>query len=74
MNGLLMTSKEEQLPIEIMYLSKSGEITHRTVVVKDIQPDYIKGYCFLKQQPRLFKRSNILSASKKINRKGVYYA
>lgn len=73
MNGLLLTSKEEKMPIEIMYISNKGEISHRTILVKDIQPDYIKGYCLTKKQPRLFKRSNILSAAKKRDR-GVNYA
>lgn len=74
MNGLLLTSKEEQMPIELLYISGKGEITHRTVIVKDIQVDYIQTYCLLKRQPRLFKRSNILSAAKKRNRQGVNYA
>ncbi|PAD67131.1 hypothetical protein CHH83_20600 [Bacillus sp. 7586-K] len=74
MNRLLLTSKEEKMPIEIMYISSKGEISHRTILVKDILPDYIKGFCLIKQQPRIFKRSNILSAAKKRDRKGVNYA
>lgn len=34
MNGLLLASKEEQMPIELMYISRKGDITHRTVIVK----------------------------------------
>ncbi|MBO1515072.1 hypothetical protein [Metabacillus bambusae] len=64
MTGLLFTSKEDQMPIELMYISGKGDITHRTVIVRDIQDDYIKAFCLTKQQPRLFKRSNILSAAK----------
>ncbi len=69
--GLLLTSKEEHMPIDI---SSKGEISHRMILVKDIQPDYIKGYCLTKKHPRLFKRSNILSAAKKNYRKGGNYA
>ncbi|KIL72503.1 hypothetical protein [Bacillus badius] len=69
MNGLLLTSKEEKLPIELMYLSDQGEISHRLVIITQIQKDYIKAYCFYKKQPRTFKRANILAASKP--RKGV---
>jgi len=69
MNGLLLTSKKEKLPIELMYLSKQGDISHRLVIVREIQKDYIKAYCFYKKQPRTFKRANILAAAKP--RKGV---
>ncbi|MFC0271143.1 hypothetical protein ACFFIX_06715 [Metabacillus herbersteinensis] len=64
MNGLLLTSKEEQMPIEIMYMSNKGEISHRKVIVKGIQEDTIRGYCLTRRQTRLFKRSNILSAAR----------
>lgn len=64
MNGLLKTSIEEKIPIEIMYISNKGNISHRTIIVKEIQSEYIKAYCLSKQQPRLFNLSNILSAAK----------
>lgn len=74
MNGLLKTSKEEKMPIEIMYISNKGDISHRTIIVKDIQNEYIKAICLSKQQPRIFNKSNILSAAKQRYRKGVNYA
>jgi hypothetical protein len=74
MNGLFEKSLEEKLPLEIMYLSNKGEITHRTVIVNDIQEDYIKVFCLSKRQPRIFKRSNILSTAKPRIRKGAIYA
>jgi hypothetical protein len=33
MNGLLLTSKEEKMPIELMYMSEDGKITYRRVIV-----------------------------------------
>jgi len=74
MIGLLLTSKEDRLPIDIMYISSKGEITQRTIIVKNINEESISAYCLTKQQPRLFKLSNILSAAKQRNRKGVNYA
>ena len=74
MYRLLQTSKEEKMPIELMYLSTKGEITHRTILVKDIQENVIHAYCLLKQQPRIFKRSNILSVAHHRARRGVRYA
>lgn len=74
MNGLLQRSKEEKFPVEIIYLSNTGEITQRTIIVKEIQNEYIKAFCLLKQQPRLFNRSNILSAAKRRIKNNVHYA
>jgi predicted DNA-binding transcriptional regulator YafY len=73
-NGLFETSKEEQMPIEIIYISGKGKITHRTIVVKEVQSEYIKAFCLIKQQPRIFKRSNILSAAKPRVRYKLNYA
>lgn len=73
MNGLLKTSREDKIPIEVMYISNKGEISHRTIIVKEIQNKYIKAYCFTKQQPRIFNLSNILSTGKLRVRKKVNY-
>ncbi|MCM3413499.1 hypothetical protein [Metabacillus litoralis] len=74
MKGLFRTSLEECLPIDIMYISNKGEITHRNIIVKDIQTEYIRAFDIGKRQPRLFKLTNILSAAKQSKRKGVKYA
>ncbi|MGG3799002.1 hypothetical protein [Metabacillus fastidiosus] len=74
MKVLLHASKEEQMPIEIMYMSDKGEITHRRVIVREIQNDFIRAFCFKRQQQRSFKKANILSAAKIRTRKGVNYA
>jgi predicted DNA-binding transcriptional regulator YafY len=73
MNELLLMSKEERMPIELMYMSEDRKITYRRIIVTKIQNDYIQGYCFLKKQPRTFKRSNILAAAKPRQRKEADY-
>ncbi|WP_191561665.1 hypothetical protein [Metabacillus idriensis] len=74
MKGLLERSKEQQTPVEIIYLSDKGAITHRTVIVNKVKENHIKAFCFSKQQVRIFKLDNILSVSKTKRRDGVKYA
>ncbi|MGQ4666541.1 hypothetical protein ACUIJN_11990 [Metabacillus halosaccharovorans] len=74
MNGLLRSSKDEKMPIEIMYISEKGEISHRTIVVKEILDSHIKAFCLSKQKPRIFNKSNILSAAKTRIRNKINYA
>ncbi|MFY0762535.1 hypothetical protein AB1K32_27535 [Metabacillus dongyingensis] len=63
MKVLLEKSKNQQMPIEIIYLSEKGLITQRTIIVNEVKENYIKAYCFTKQQIRLFKTCSILSAA-----------
>ena len=74
MKGFLQNAKEGKYPIEVIYMSSKGELTQRTVIIKEISEEVIKVYCLAKQKPRSFKRSNILSAVKVRNIKGVSYA
>lgn len=63
MKVLLEKSKIQQMPIEMIYLSEKGFLTQRTIIVKEVNEHYIKVYCFSKQQIRIFKTGNILSAA-----------
>lgn len=63
MNVLLEKSKNQQMPIEMIYLSEKGFLTQRTIIVNEVNEHYIKAYCFSKQQLRIFKTGNILSAA-----------
>ncbi|OAH59202.1 MULTISPECIES: hypothetical protein [Bacillaceae] len=63
MNGLLLTSLEEKMPIEIMYMATDNTIMKRQIIVTAANQDYIKAYCFTRKQTRTFKRSNILAAA-----------
>lgn len=61
MDGLLIRSIEEHLPIEMIYLAENKELSQRKLIVKEINDDYIRAYCLLRKQVRTFKRENILS-------------
>ncbi|MEH7547042.1 MULTISPECIES: hypothetical protein [Bacillaceae] len=61
MDGLLIRSIEEHMPIEMIYLAENQELSQRKLIVKEINDDYIRAYCLLRKQIRTFKRENILS-------------
>ncbi|PLS02897.1 hypothetical protein [Neobacillus cucumis] len=61
MDGLLIRSIEEHIPIEMIYLAENQELSQRKLIVKEINDDYIRAYCLLRKQMRTFKRENILS-------------
>ncbi|MBM7653660.1 hypothetical protein [Neobacillus cucumis] len=61
MDGLLIRSIEEHMPIEMIYLAENQELSQRKLIVKEINDDHIRAYCLLRKQMRTFKRENILS-------------
>jgi len=61
MDGLLIRSIEEHMPIEMIYLAENQELSQRKLIVKEINDNYIRAYCLLRKQMRTFKRENILS-------------
>ncbi|WP_071393942.1 hypothetical protein [Bacillus tuaregi] len=61
MKLLIHKSLSEQVPIEMIYLSDKQQFTQRKIVVKQVDDDYIKAFCLLRGQTRIFKRDNILS-------------
>jgi predicted DNA-binding transcriptional regulator YafY len=61
MEGLLVRSIEQHMPLEMIYLADNQEITQRTLIIKEVTDEYIKAYCLLRKQVRTFKRDNILS-------------
>ncbi len=61
-NYFLKASLERNRIIRIMYL-KDNEITERNIRVLDISDNNIRAHCFLRNQIRIFKLENILSAS-----------
>jgi len=58
----LKASLERNRIINIIYL-KDTEITERNIKVYDISNGCVKAFCFLRNQNRVFKIDNILSAS-----------
>lgn len=61
MHRFLMKVLHEKQPVEIIYVSDKQNITQRTILVHEMNPNYIRAYCFLRKQNRLFKLDNILS-------------
>ncbi|MGX6442214.1 WYL domain-containing protein [Neobacillus sp. K501] len=61
MEGLLLRSIEEKMPLEMIYLSEDNQISQRKLLVKEVNNEYILAYCLLRKQIRTFKRENILS-------------
>lgn len=57
---LLKVLERKQL-INMMYISKNGEITKRRIKVIKVEDDTFKGYCFTKHASRTFLIDNILS-------------
>lgn len=61
MDGLLIRSIEQHIPLEMIYQAENHQITQRTLIIKEITDEYIIAYCLLRKQIRTFKRVNILS-------------
>lgn len=61
MDGLFLRSIEENIPLEIIYLSEDQTLSQRKLIVKEMNDDYIRAYCLLRKQIRTFRRENILS-------------
>jgi predicted DNA-binding transcriptional regulator YafY len=61
MDGLLLRSIEENIPLEMIYLSCDQQISQRKLLVKEVNDEYIRAYCLLRKQVRTFRRENILS-------------
>jgi predicted DNA-binding transcriptional regulator YafY len=61
MDGLLLRSIQENIPLEMIYLSKDQQISQRKLLVKEVNDEYIRAYCLLRKQIRTFRRENILS-------------
>jgi predicted DNA-binding transcriptional regulator YafY len=59
----LKLSIENQVPIEIIYLSKCGTFSQRKVKVKKLTTEKIVAYCYLRNQIRSFSLDRVLSAS-----------
>jgi predicted DNA-binding transcriptional regulator YafY len=61
MNGLIQRSIEDHLPLEMIYLSESKQLSQRKLIVKEMDGDTIRAYCLLRKQMRTFRIENILS-------------
>ncbi|CAG9620486.1 hypothetical protein [Sutcliffiella rhizosphaerae] len=61
MHRILNLLKETQKPVEMIYLSKNGNITQRTILVLKVTEKNVTAYCYLRKKNRYFLIENILS-------------
>jgi predicted DNA-binding transcriptional regulator YafY len=61
-NHILKASQERKCIVTIIY-QKGKEITERNIQVIEIADNHVKAFCYLRNDLRLFKLSNILSAT-----------
>lgn len=61
MDGIFLRSLEENIPLEMIYLSETNELSQRKLIIKEVNEEYIRAYCLLRRQVRTFRRNNILS-------------
>lgn len=62
MNFLLKRSMKENVPVEIIY-DKGNEISKRMILVYQIEHDYVKAFCYTRNQTRTFRIERILAAA-----------
>lgn len=48
-------------PIEIIYMSKNGSITQRSLLLLDMNKNNVTAFCYLRNQKRTFLLNSILS-------------
>ncbi|WP_391116218.1 transcriptional regulator [Psychrobacillus sp. L3] len=65
---LLKAMRYGQL-MDVMYLSRSGEVTKRRIKVLKLQGESFQAYCFTRHAKRTFLIENILACIPVMNRK-----
>ncbi|MFS0781458.1 hypothetical protein [Bacillus sp. 1P06AnD] len=68
MKGILIRGFETGEIVEMIYMAKDNTISQRKIKVLQISNTYIRTYCYLKNQIRVFKLENILSISPSVKR------
>ncbi|NCU18380.1 WYL domain-containing protein [Pallidibacillus pasinlerensis] len=61
MQGLLIKCAVDKKPVEIIYQSKKGTISQRTILIKKVNQQQILAYCYQKRQIRSFIIEQILA-------------
>jgi hypothetical protein len=57
----LVRSMQEQIPMDMIYVSNQNIFTKRRILVKSIEDQRIRAYCFHRNLYRTFKKEQILS-------------
>lgn len=61
MKEQLLKAMQRNQIVNMMYMSKSGEITKRRVKLVKITGDSFQAYCFTRQAKRTFTINNVLA-------------
>ncbi|MGF9979368.1 transcriptional regulator [Viridibacillus arvi] len=62
MKEQLIKAMQRNQVIDLIYMSKGGEITKRRVKIIKMTSDAFQAYCFVKQAKRTFIIDNVLAA------------
>ncbi|MFE6166991.1 transcriptional regulator [Viridibacillus arvi] len=62
MKEQLLKAMQRNQVIDLMYMSKGGEITKRRVKIIKMTADAFQAYCFMKNDKRTFIIDNVLVA------------
>ena len=65
MKSFLSRCQLNKIPVEIMYISNNGQVSQRTISIKDINEVTFRAYCHLRKTQRVFKLENVLSVNYK---------
>ncbi|MFC5466767.1 hypothetical protein [Lederbergia graminis] len=63
MRGIFIRALGTNQKLELIYINKDNQITHRIIKVLAVTETSIKAYCYHKRQFRIFKIANILSVT-----------
>lgn len=61
MRNQLLKSMERNVELDMMYLSKSGEVSKRRVKVLQVGESSFRAYCFSRESKRTFTIDNVLA-------------
>lgn len=69
-NQLIKAMQRNQL-IDLMYMAKDGSITKRRVKIIKMIGNKFQGYCFKRQEKRIFIIDNVLAIAPVVSREGL---
>jgi len=65
MRSILLRALESGEKLEMIYIAKNNEMTHRTIKVLSVGFDSFTAFCYLRNKQRTFLMKNILSVGPK---------
>lgn len=61
MKQQVMKAYQRNQPVDIIYVSKKGEMTKRRIKILKVYDGLFMAYCFTKHSPRTFLYENVLA-------------